>query len=139
MKALLDTNILLDLFLARQPFAVEAVALWNANLQGSFSGYISEITPVNLFYIIRKIKSIREARQAVEESLLAFQICRIDDGVLFTAYSSALTDFEDAVQIASAQVEQMDAIVTRNLGDYTTSTMPVYSPTDFLKQLSNQP
>lgn len=56
IRALLDTNIILDLFLDRQTFVKEAAALWMANEQGHFEGYIAAITPINLWYIARKTK-----------------------------------------------------------------------------------
>lgn len=49
MRALLDTNVILDYFLARQPFDTEALAIWRANERGQFAGYISGITAVNFF------------------------------------------------------------------------------------------
>ncbi len=54
IRALLDTNVVLDHFLARQPFDIEALSVWRANEQGRFTGYISGITAVNLFYVARK-------------------------------------------------------------------------------------
>ena len=42
-----------------------------------------------------------------------------------------LSDFEDAVMTESAIREEMDCIVTRNLGDYKKAALPVYSPEVF--------
>ena len=48
------------------------------------------------------------------------------------AVSSNLSDFEDAVMTESAFREEMDCIVTRNLGDYKKSALTVYRPEEFL-------
>ena len=48
------------------------------------------------------------------------------------AVSSNLSDFEDAVMTESAIREEMDCIVTRNLGDYKKAVLTVYSPEEFL-------
>lgn len=93
MKALLDTNVLLDFVLLRQPFAADATTLWVANEQGRYEAYISGIT-------------------------------------------LAITDYEDAVQHASATASGLDAIVTRNIADYRRATLPVFTPADFLAQLA---
>jgi predicted nucleic acid-binding protein len=45
MRALLDNDVVLDLFLDREPFTAAAAKLWEANEQGRFAGYISAITP----------------------------------------------------------------------------------------------
>ena len=47
MRALLDTNIVLDLLMKREPFAQDAAAIWEANRQGRFDGYVSAIKPFN--------------------------------------------------------------------------------------------
>ena len=48
------------------------------------------------------------------------------------AVSSNLSDFEDAVMTESAIREEMDCIVTRNLGNYKKAALQVYSPEEFL-------
>lgn len=135
MRALLDTDVLLDLFLDRESFAETAAALWEANERGDFEDYISAITPINLFYITRKLKDLTTARQAVAELVATLRICSVDQETLQSALSLPLADYEDAVQLASAIINQVDVIVTRNLEDYTGATLPVFSPKDFLKKL----
>ena len=54
MRALLDTNIVLDLLLKRDLFAQDAVSIWEANRLGRFDGYVSAITPITVFYVARK-------------------------------------------------------------------------------------
>lgn len=135
MNVLLDTNILLDHFLARQPFDALALAIWRANEQGRFAGYFSGITTVNLFYVARKEIGRRRAQEAVAELLAAMRVAPIDETVLRVAHSLQWSDYEDAVQHASATVSGLDSIVTRNPVDYTGATLPVFSPADSLAQL----
>jgi predicted nucleic acid-binding protein len=59
MRVLFDINIILDLFLDRAPFADEAAALWQANADGRLEGFVSAITPVNLFYIARRLSNFQ--------------------------------------------------------------------------------
>ncbi len=54
MHILLDTDVILDLFLDREPFVVEAAAIWQASAQRTCTGYVSATTLVNMFYIARK-------------------------------------------------------------------------------------
>jgi predicted nucleic acid-binding protein len=133
MKTLIDTNVVLDWLLARQPFDVEAVAILNAFRQKRFSAFVSAITPSNVFYIVRKQKGIAEAQQAVLAILTNFQICTVDYNNLQLATTLGFTDYEDAIQNACAITDNLDCIVTRDLKDYTNASLPVYSPVDFLK------
>ncbi len=135
MRALLDTNVVLDHFLARQPFDIEALAIWRANEQAHFTGYISGITAVNLYYVARKEIGRVRARQAVAEVLAVMHVAPFDLAVLQAAHALQWSDYEDAVQHASATASGVEAIVTRNLNHYTSATIPVFSPAAFLAQL----
>ena len=61
----------LDFLLDRAPLADAAAALWQANDDGRIEAYVSVITPVNVFYIARKLKGAATARQLVESLLAA--------------------------------------------------------------------
>jgi len=93
---------------------------------------------VNVFYLMRKAKGIDQARQAIGDLLIAVEVCPITQTVLEAAFTLSFTDYEDAVQHASAAAVGLDAIVTRNLDDYKNAVLPVYSPADFLNQLKTQ-
>ena len=54
IRALLDTNIILDALFAREPFGEGAAVIWKAHEDEAFTGYLCAITPVNVFYIARK-------------------------------------------------------------------------------------
>ena len=138
MRVLLDTDVILDVFLKREPFAEAAAELWRANEQGLYEGYVSAITPVNLFYVARKIKDATVAHAAVTELLVAFHVCPIDRLTLQSALALSFRDYEDAVQHASAAASQLDAIVTRDAQDYAQATLPILSPMDFLKQIASR-
>ena len=139
MRVLLDTDVVLDVIAERVPFAAAASELLDLGEQGLFEAYISAITPINIFYIARKAKSGANLRQAIEQLLQAVRVCPVDRSVLTDALISPITDYEDAVQHASAVAVGLDAIVTRNLGDYKNAALPIYSPTDFLSHLKSQP
>jgi len=136
MKVLLDTDIILDLLLARPGFAGDAVALFQAHDRGEIEGFISAITPANVFYIAGKVLGRQNTLQAIYELLASVNVCAVNQRVLQIALNSSISDFEDAVQTASAVNAKLNAIVTRNLNDYKNSPLPVYSPSDFLALLA---
>jgi predicted nucleic acid-binding protein len=136
-RVLLDTDVILDVLLDRPQFVDQAGALWEAHEQGKIEGHISAITPVNVFYIARKLKDAETARLAVSRLIGTFRVCTVNHAVLRQATQLLLSDYEDAVQLASAMTWQLDAIITRNLGDYQQSPLPVFSPADFLTKLAN--
>ena len=137
MRALLDTDIVLDVILAREPFAKVSADLLDLNEQGLFEAYISGITPINIFYIAHKAKVGGDLKEAIRQLLLTVRVCTITHNILNQALALPFADYEDAVQHASATASQIDAIITRNLDDYKNATLPVFSPTDFLNQLTS--
>ena len=139
MRVLLDTDVVLDVVLAREPFAQESARLFKLHEQRKIDSYIAAITPINVFYIARKFKGAPAARQAVELLLTSLTVCPLSHSVLDEAYQLAFGDYEDAVQHASATTSGLDTIVTRDIDDYKNATLPVYSPTDFLAKLKSQP
>jgi predicted nucleic acid-binding protein len=136
MRVLLDTNVVLDYLLDREPFAEAAAGVWEAHRQRRIEAFISAITPINIFYIARKLKGVDSALAITRALIVEFKIITLSESVLKHAISTSLKDYEDAVQIASAILSNLDAIVTRNLKDYSTSQLQVYTPLGLLKVLS---
>jgi hypothetical protein len=129
--------VVLDHLLEREPFAQAAGQLLELNAQEIVDAYISGITPINIFYIARKVMKRDKLMQAINDLLLAVRVCPITHDVLNQALVLPFTDYEDAVQHASATASQVEAIVTRNLDDYKHATLPVFSPTDFLNRITS--
>ena len=138
MRTLLDTDVVLDVILAREPFAKEAAELLDLGEQGLFEPYVSAITPLNIFYIARKAKPVRDLRQAIQSLLETVGVCPIDKSILTSAFELRFVDYEDAVQHESATAAGVEAIVTRDIHDYKYATLPVFTPEDFLQHLKSQ-
>jgi predicted nucleic acid-binding protein len=138
MRVLLDTDVILDFLLDRKPFFQAASELLKRNASGSFDGYISSITPINVFYVGRKVVGAAPIRQGIDDLLRLVRVAAVDHSTFVQAIGSPLADYEDAVQHASAVAAGLEAIATRNLDDYRNATLPVYSPVDFLDQLELQ-
>lgn len=139
MRVLLDTDVVLDYVLEREPFVHAASELLELIAQGACDGYVSGVTPVNVFHLGRKLKGAAETRRVIGELFALVRVCPIGDRVVRAALALSFADYEDAVQHECAAAAGMDAIVTRNLGDYKNARLPVYSPTDLINLLKSQP
>ncbi len=135
MKILIDTNIVLDLLLEREPFVENAILLFEQIEQGKLEGYIAATTITNIFYIIRKTEGREVAIAAINRLLIGLRFCAVDRQTVETALSLGLKDFEDSIQLACATLSQLDGIVTRDRKDFIGSNLPIYSPTELLNQL----
>lgn len=70
MKVLIDTNVVLDVILDREPFVESAAALFGLVEVGRLQGYVSATTITNIFYIVRKLKGRQVALEAIIAKLL---------------------------------------------------------------------
>ena len=109
-----DTNVVLDVLLAREPWREAAERLWRACDEGRATGYLAATTLTNIFYVARKQKNATEARAAIALLLEAFDVVAVDRLVIAAALALNGPDFEDDVQIACAQAVAADVIVTRD-------------------------
>jgi predicted nucleic acid-binding protein len=137
MKILFDTNVLLDVLLAREPWYQNALTLWQANDSGQIHGYISATTVTDIFYISRRYTNAKGALEAVITCLDAFSIITIGQDELKQATEMAGSDFEDNLQIVAAKSVHLDAIVTRNVADFQNAQITIFTPEQTLNSLKN--
>ena len=138
MRVLLDTDVILDFLLERRPFFEAASELLEFNANGIFDAYISAITPINVFYLGRKVVGAGKIRQGIADLLKLVRISNVTQESLEKALVLPFADYEDAVQHAVATSSGLEAIVTRNLSDYKNATLQVFSPSDYLEKLKSQ-
>jgi predicted nucleic acid-binding protein len=139
VRILIDTNVVLDFLLQRDPFFQDAELLFQAIDSGEVVGYVTATTLTDIFYISRRqTLSLEQARQAVSETLTAMEICPVDRDVLESAFDSGLVDFEDAVQIFGAVAQELEVIVTRDTQGFLNSPVPVLSIQELLQQVRQQ-
>lgn len=135
MRVLLDTNVVLDFVLQRQPFFIEADEIFLRLRNNEFDGFVSPITPINVFYTTRKEIDKTSAFIAIEELLNLVKISKSNNQIYQNALSINFNDYEDAVQHECAIAENLDAIVTRNPKDFKNALVKMFSPDDFLQYL----
>jgi predicted nucleic acid-binding protein len=138
MRVLLDTDVVIDFLMAREPFAQRARRIFEFNAQRKIQCFIASITPLNVFYVARKSLSPEDRLRLIRQLLLQVDVTPISHETLLRAFDLGLADYEDAVQYACAEADGVEAIVTRNVDDFKNATVPVFSPTDFLKKLESQ-
>lgn len=137
MRVLIDTNVVLDVLLARDPWRAEARAIWQATEDGKLESYLAATTLTNIFYLARKLPpGPAKALEAVKDCLTTFAICPVDRHVLELAMALPGSDFEDNVQLACAQAAGLGTIVTRDPAGFAGALIPVVSPAELLEQLT---
>jgi predicted nucleic acid-binding protein len=132
MNVLLDTNIVLDYILMREPFIKSAKTIFKWSFEQKITAYISASALTDVYYLVRQAKDT--AINFIKDLIQFIHIAAVDKSVVISALSSGFTDFEDAVQNAAAQNIGITHIVTGNIKDFKKSSLIILSPEIFVKK-----
>lgn len=73
--------------------------------------------------------------ELIDNLIDVVEIIGIDKNVIVNALNTGIKDFEDAIQVAAAQFNSVDCLITRNKKDFVKSTLTVYTPDEFLEMI----
>lgn len=135
-KVFIDSDIIIDLFLERDAFLTSA-ELFNEIKRGTFSGFTTALVFANVHYVLTKYIGKTSSRQKLMVLRRSIGITLLDETIVDDALSSEGKDFEDNLQMLSAEKSGLDAIITRNKKDYAQSQLPVFSASEFLADISS--
>ena len=139
MKVLIDTNVIVDVALEREPFYAESDRILTLAEAAQIQGYVSASTFSDLYYIIRRDKGRDWTLDFLRELATFCQVATVDSSAISMALTSTFKDFEDAIQYSTAVVNQIDAIVTRNPRDFPVATPRIVTPNQLIQELTNSP
>ena len=133
-KVLIDTDVILDFFFDRKPFAEYAAEVLNLCAENEIKGYTTPVIVSNVYYLLRKTAKHAIVVEKIKQLLTIIDIVKIDKNVVLNALNSDFKDFEDALQNFSAmENEEIKIILTRNLKDFKKSELAILTPETYLK------
>jgi predicted nucleic acid-binding protein len=131
----IDSDILLDTLLKREPFHSYAqILLWESEKK-SIQLNTSALVISNVHYLLSKSIGSTLSKKKIKELIKVVKVLSVESDIIDLALDSDITDFEDAIQHLIAKRNHLDAIVTRNVKDYKRSDIPVLTAADFLNTL----
>ena len=132
MKLFLDTNVVIDVIAAREPFVADSRAIFDLCETGKADGVVSALTLCTVAYVLRKFVTPGVMRTKLRDFRNVLTPIDLSVSLLDKAISSPISDFEDAVQFYTAAYSGADYIITRNVKHFPQDNIPVLTPTDFL-------
>lgn len=133
MQIMLDTNIILDVFLQREPFFANSNHVFELCHKKLLQGFISASTITDIYYSLRKTLHNREFAYTVIGNLIKIcEIAPVTDKNVKEAYLLHAKDFEDALLATCAKSQHCDYIVTRNKRDFVDFPVKAINPEEFL-------
>jgi len=134
MTVLIDTNVMLDYVMKREPFAQDALNCLEKLISGKAKVYLTTGTITDINSVARRTLHDAAAATGVTAKLLnAFQIVGIDKADCVKALDVSMDNFEDALVSICATKAKADYIITQNTKHNGQSPVPSISPTEFLK------
>lgn len=133
-KVFVDSDVVIDFFTDREPFANPASELFDLNEQNKIKIHLSAVSINNIYYIVRKYLGHKSTLKVVEELIEMTEIVGTSKNEIVQALRNNFKDFEDSIQYSTAlTIEGISAIITRNVKDYTNAQIAVLTPENFLK------
>ncbi len=135
----IDTNVIIDFLADRTPFSEYAAILFQLAKEHKIKIFISAISFINTYYILRKVTSHKKALSLISEIEGYVGVQETNRIIIQKAIKSGFNDFEDAIQYFSAvQLGEIDIIATRDLKGFKKSELPVLSPETTVKMLMKE-
>ncbi len=136
IKALLDTNVIIDAVVSREPFCKEAKEILILAAEDNFSGFAAGSSITDIYYIVRKLLSRTEAHDVIKALLDVLGVVSVGKDECTDAVESGMADFEDAVVAVCAARVKADFIVSRDkVFAKSALSVPVLTPAKFLAKL----
>ena len=135
MIALLDTDVLIDVALDRDPYSTYSSLLLDEAQRRSFDSYVAWHSISNLYYVVKPIKRGVGARGFIRDLLRFVRVAPTTTKDAINATTLKIADLEDALQVAAASCCKAEFIVTRNIRHFKESPVPSRTPKNFLQDL----
>lgn len=130
----IDTDVILDFFFDREPYAEYAAQALNLCEEGKILGFTSPVAISNVYYLLRKIGKHDLIIEKLKQLLTIIDIAEMDKKVVLNALNSRFKDFEDALQNFSAmEKSNIKVILTRNIKDFKNSKLAIMTPETYLR------
>jgi predicted nucleic acid-binding protein len=132
IRALVDTNVLLDVLAERKAFYPEAMRIWTMAESDRIDACVAAISFSNCYYIVRRHGGLRSAEKAISLLRDVFSVVDLTARVITQAIDAGFADFEDAIQFHSAVHAKAECIITRNPDHFPKSPLSILAPAEFL-------
>ena len=133
MKALIDTNVILDALMTREPWAASAQEILRTVAMDKFIGFITASQTTDIFYLLRRHGADEVTSKKIIKKLTAsVKVSDVSSADVGSALDSDMPDYEEGLLAYCAKRQKTDFIVTRNKKDFAKSPVPAISPDEFL-------
>ncbi|WP_133511348.1 PIN domain-containing protein [Candidatus Thiosymbion oneisti] len=128
MRVIFDLNVLLDVLLDRVPHATDSAAALRLAETHTVEGYLCAAGVGTLDYLLTRGLDRKQARFHLGNVRKTLHIAAVTEAVIDAALALDWPDLEDAIVHESARLGGVDAIVTRDLADFSAASLAIFVP-----------
>ena len=139
MKAVIDTCVIVDALQSREPFCEDAQTIFLLCANRRFDGLLTAKAVTDIYYLMhRHTHSDKASRDVLAKLCSLFALADTSAEDIHRAILSEISDFEDAVMAETAVRSGAECIVTRNTKDYAKAPLPIYTPSEFIRRITDE-
>ncbi len=133
-RILIDSDVILDLFLDREPHHSNAVQFFSylEHNGKTIKAFVSPIAIANVAYILTKARSQKYAVEKIRGLRDLVDVVPATQTTMDSALAQPHKDFEDTIQYYCARENNIRSIITRNVSDFPNEQALVVTPIDFV-------
>jgi predicted nucleic acid-binding protein len=132
LKIFIDVNVFIDVMTKRNGWSESLRVLNLARRSQEIESWSLALTLPLIYFFRRRVADEDTARADAREILKGLQLVPLSPIILDRALASAGTDFEDNIQLASAESVSANHLITRNIKDFNSAQISVLNPDDWL-------
>lgn len=135
-KILIDTNVIIDIALEREPFVNDSKELIKLIDNQNIEAYISATAVTDIYYITKRKTSHEQVINFLENLFVFVSVLPVNESIVKMAMKIENNDFEDAIQIETSKQNDISVVITRDKKDYANSGLRVFCPNEYIKELN---
>ena len=128
LSVLVDTNVVLDFALGRQPWAGAAKEILQAAADGRICAVFAATSLKDVYYVARKAMGGQRSTEFLDYLMDVLRIGDVTAETCRQARAEHEDDFEDAVVAAVAREQAVDVIVSRGEAAFQHACAPKMDP-----------
>jgi predicted nucleic acid-binding protein len=132
LKIFIDVNVFIDVMTKRSGWSESLRVLNLARQSREIESWSSALTLPLIYFFRRRVVDEKTARADAQAALKGLQLVPLSPIILDRALASPGTDFEDNIQLASAESISVNHLITRNTKDFNSSRITVLNPDGWL-------
>ena len=140
LNLLIDTNVVVDSFLEREPFlSMSRRAISLSRQYPNVRNFISASTVTDIYYITYRALKNRQIVRGLFINLFEFvRVVTVTDKDIHDAFALNWKDFEDSVQYSVAKSNRFDGIVTRNMQGFADDEVKIFTPEEICRYIEQR-